>query len=111
MKRPNLNQVVSLTPQQYIAAPNGTLNPNNSSGQIATINTGGIDLKAKKPSKLAYAGSLNILSSKGGAPSLNTTQEASEETLRKVMFNMEKEKSLQFRQNTNNRGYGFQQVI
>ena len=27
------------------------------------------------------------------------------------MENMEKEKSLQFRQNTNNRGYGFQQTI
>ena len=75
------------------------------------MNTGGIDLKVKKPSKLAYAGSLNILSSKGATPSLNATQEASDETLRKVMFNMEKEKSLQFRQNTNNRGYGFQQVI
>ena len=96
-----------MTPQPF----SGSLNGVSSQGQMAQINTGGIELKAKKPSKLAYAGSLNILSSKGAAPSLNTTQEASDETLRKVMFNMEKEKSLQFRQNTNNRGYGFQQVI
>jgi len=34
-----------------------------------------------------------------------------EENLMKVMKNMEKEKSLQFRQNTNNRGYGFKQTI
>ena len=36
---------------------------------------------------------------------------ADEDRLKKVMLNMEKEKSLQFRQNTNNRGYGFQQTL
>ena len=56
------------------------------------------------------AGSLNILSTKSNV-SLVERQEADEERLKKVMMNMEKEKSLQFRQNTNNRGYGFQQVI
>ena len=53
---------------------------------------------------------MNILSTKSNV-SLVERQEADEERLKKVMMNMEKEKSLQFRQNTNNRGYGFQQVI
>ena len=30
MKRPNLNQVVAVSPLQHLAAPNGTLNQNNS---------------------------------------------------------------------------------
>ena len=54
------------------------------------------------------AGSMNILSTKGsGTPSLVSIQQADEDRLKKVMLNMEKDKSLQFRQNTNNRGYGF----
>ena len=35
-------------------------------------------------------------------------KQVDDERLKKVMSNMEKEKALQFRQNTNNRGYGFQ---
>lgn len=58
------------------------------------------------------AGSMNILSTKAsGTPSLVGNNQADEDRLKKVMLNMEKDKSLQFRQNTNNRGYGFQGTL
>lgn len=43
--------------------------------------------------------------------SVATQKQVDDERLKKVMSNMEKEKALQFRQNTNNRGYGFQQTL
>ena len=54
------------------------------------------------------AGSMNILSGQNANIAAADRLEADEERLKKVMSNMEKDKSLQFRQNTNNRGYGFQ---
>ena len=39
--------------------------------------------------------------------SMVAQKQVDEERLKKVMSNMEKDKALQFRQNTNNRGYGF----
>lgn len=51
------------------------------------------------------AGSMNLLS--GSMVDKASQRQVDDERLKKVMANMEKEKSLQFRQNTNNRGYGF----
>jgi len=53
------------------------------------------------------AGSMNLL----GLANVNdsaSNAKLNDQTLKKVMENMEKEKSLQFRSNTGNRGYGFQ---
>ena len=60
----------------------------------------------RQHSTLAMAGNINLLGNSGEV-SISTTQ-LNEQTLKKVKDNMEKEKSLQFRSNTNNRGYGFQ---
>ena len=98
-KRPNLNEVVTVQTGPYMQNI-GTV----SNSQIPTLN----GETKRAPSSLALAGSMNI-STKGGAPALY--QQADDERLKKVMTNMEKEKSLQFRQNTNNRGYGFQQTL
>ena len=111
-KRPNLNEVVDVRPNPYgghgggAAGVSAGLGPNSGlnnsllhpSGSLQNLGTG---------SQLAMAGSLNILSTSNQLE----RQEQDEERLKKVMANMEKDKSLQFRQNTNNRGYGFQQVI
>ena len=74
--------------------------------EIATRQMPNGEMK-RYPSKLAMAGSLNIL----GQSNTDSSAQLSDQNLKKVLDNMEKEKSLQFRQNTNNRGYGFQQTI
>ena len=109
-KRPNLKEVVSVSPNPY--ASKNVVSGNGGGGSMGNLPTVSNLMDVKRTSsQLAMAGSMNILSAKGSAPTLHNTQEADEARLQKVMFNMEKEKSLQFRQNTNNRGYGFQQVI
>jgi len=53
-------------------------------------------VKTRQPSQLAMAGSMNILSTKSvqGTPLIKAPDE---DRLKKVMQNMEKDKSLQFR--------------
>ena len=55
-------------------------------------------------------GSINIanIGNGTGHKTLQTPIPTDETKLMKVKMNMEKEKALQFRQNTQNRGYGFQ---
>ena len=50
------------------------------------------------------------LLAQGSAQSLSSPQ-VDQSKLQKVIANMEKDKALQFRQNTGNRGYGFSQVL
>ena len=105
-KRPNLNEVVSVTPSPYGGAAgfkNGGMESPSPGGLNMSLNSE--SLRKGAGSQLALAGSMNILS--GSTKNVAERQEADEERLKKVMLNMEKDKSLQFRQNTNNRGYGF----
>ena len=105
-KRPNLNEVISVTPSPYGGAAgskNGGMDSPSPGGLNMSLNSE--TLRKGAGSQLALAGSMNILS--GSTQTMAERQEADEERLKKVMMNMEKDKSLQFRQNTNNRGYGF----
>ena len=69
-------------------------------------------METRNHSNLALMGSLNI-ANVGNGPVSKTLQTPTTDPnkLKKVKMNMEKEKALQFRQNTQNRGYGFQQVL
>ena len=106
-KRPNLNEVVNVAaPNPYAAIETGPMYPGGgargSLSSLGVASQGSVagnephQLKSRQPSQLAMAGSLNILSTKSsGAQALG--QKADEDRLKKVMQNMEKEKSLQFR--------------
>ena len=110
-KRPNLKEVVSLSPSPYGGgsaglAQGGSTTPGGNPSLHSTH--GAENLRKGAGSQLAMAGSMNILSGQNANIAAADRLEADEERLKKVMSNMEKDKSLQFRQNTNNRGYGFQ---
>ena len=95
-KRPNLAEIVTVSPNPYASIETGPTYPGgkNSVSSLASVGEASAT-KTRQPSKLAMAGSLNILSTKGsGAPLIKQNDE---ERLKKVMLNMEKEKSLQFR--------------
>ena len=101
-KRPNLKEIVTVAPpHQYhssIETAASKIHAKNSVSSLASVGGGDYEtpqpVKARQqPSKLAMAGSLNILSTKGGAPSL-VKQQADEDRVKKAMLNMEKEKSL-----------------
>ena len=101
-KRPNLNEVVSVAGGMPMGNTGSSANLPGISQSVV------VEAQKRQPSQLALAGSMNML----GLAGKNTiATEADEERVKKVMMNMEKDKSLQFRQNTNNRGYGFQQVM
>lgn len=72
---------------------------------VTDLQRGGTEIK-RQPSQLAIAGNMNLLGL--SEAKIASAQQINDQTLRKVMENMEKEKSLQFRSNTGNRGYGFQ---
>lgn len=89
-KRPNLNEVVSLSPSPYGAsaspAPTGGLHTSTLNGDSLR--------KSGAGSQLALAGSMNILSGQSASIAAAERIEADEERLKKVMMNMEKDKSL-----------------
>ena len=102
-KRPNLNEVVTvMPPNPYASVETGPKYPGGAAklsvSSLASVgNYETTPAKTRQPSQLAMAGSLNILSTKGGSGAPSLAKQNDEERLKKVMRNMEKEKSLQFR--------------
>ena len=91
-KRPNLNEVVSLSPSPYGATASPA--PTNQGGLHTSTLNGDSLRKSGAGSQLALAGSMNILSGQSASKANAERIEADEERLKKVMMNMEKDKSL-----------------
>ncbi len=86
-KRPNLQEVVSVSPYNQVAAP--TQSHTASVASLHALN----DNSKRQPSQLALAGGLNLLGMQS-TKAMGASTIADEERLKKVMVNMEKEKSL-----------------
>ena len=107
MERIGPSEVNQITRNQEL--PGG---PDYQTGEQRLPRSGSFYNSFKRSSQLAAAGSAQIDRSplvQREAPSPDGNIDPLK--LQKVIANMEKDKALQFRQNTGNKGYGFQQAL